>query len=1186
MANYKGVLTNNGKALFANASINSKVNFSHIALGDGNGSVPSPDENRSSLVAEKTRIALNAVGINPNNSNQVVCEAIIPSNIGGFTIRELGLYAGNILVVNSNYPATYKPNADEGTARELNIKMVVNVQNADVTAVYLDDSLIYATREWVKNNYIPRSDIINDLTTGGIDKPISAEQGKTLANTQFIATGLTDPNDNPAPDWKARSGTYSEAGGGATNLLIHFKGGEGKSTPAFQLRTAFANGGLWYRTARDSVGFEKGFERIVTETSGNAPTANQLKTARQINNVSFDGTSDITVYDSTKLPTTGGDITGSLNVKNNLQVAGDHSANSLTSVSGVVRTDQYHYIDMGATYRDLMKLNNWGGSFAFIDSSNNSKVVCTINPQGVTAANFSGNLTGNADTATKLQNSRKINNVSFDGTSDITLTDDTKFIANGLTDPNDKPAPDWKAKSGTYSEAGGATNLIVQFKGGEGKSTPAFQLRTAFANGGLWYRTARDDAGFEKGFERIVTETSGNAPTANQLKTARQINSVSFDGTSDITIYDSTKLPTTGGDITGSLNVKNNLQVSGDHSANSLTSVSGVVRTDQYHYIDLGNSSQNTMRFTGWGANYAFIDASNSKTACTISPQGVTAANFSGNLTGNADTATKLQNSRKINNVIFDGTSDITLTDDTKFIATGLTDPNDKAAPDWKARSGTYSEAFGGATNLLIHFKGGEGKSTPALQLRTSFSNGGLWYRTARDSVGFEKGFERIVTETSGNAPTANQLKTARQINNVSFDGTSDITIYDSTKLPTTGGDITGSLNVKNNLQVSGDHSANSLTSVSGIVRTDQYHYIDMGATYRDLMKFNNWGGSFAFIDSSNNSKVVCTINPQGVTAANFSGNLTGNADTATKLQNSRKINNVSFDGTSDITLTDDTKFVANGLTDPNDKPAPDWRAKSGTYSEAGGATNLIVQFKGGEGKSTPAFQLRTAFANGGLWYRTARDNAGFEKGFERIVTETNGNAPTASQLKTARQINVSGSASGNAYFDGSSDITINLSSNDLDIVTFSPIAYPSSIAPSGYLAMMGQSISQSQYPKLYALYGSSLPDMRGYFIRGWDNGRGMDNGRNMLSTQGDAIRNIVGELDSGSADNQQLCDSLTESGALYVSQRGYKQWTADPRDGNNNIPRAIGFDASRVVPTANENRPSNIAFNYIVKAG
>ena len=84
------------------------------------------------------------------------------------------------------------------------------------------------------------------------------------------------------------------------------------------------------------------------------------------------------------------------------------------------------------------------------------------------------------------------------------------------------------------------------------------------------------------------------------------------------------------------------------------------------------------------------------------------------------------------------------------------------------------------------------------------------------------------------------------------------------------------------------------------------------------------------------------------------------------------------------------------------------------------------------------------------------------------------------------------------------------------DVLQFIPIAFPKSTPPSGYLAMMGQAISESTYPKLYALYGAVLPDMRAYSVRGLDYGRGIDVGRTVLSQQEDAIRNITGALSTG----------------------------------------------------------------------
>lgn len=150
------------------------------------------------------------------------------------------------------------------------------------------------------------------------------------------------------------------------------------------------------------------------------------------------------------------------------------------------------------------------------------------------------------------------------------------------------------------------------------------------------------------------------------------------------------------------------------------------------------------------------------------------------------------------------------------------------------------------------------------------------------------------------------------------------------------------------------------------------------------------------------------------------------------------------------------------------------------------------------------------------------------------------------------------------------------------NIINYLPLAYPKSTPPIGYLALMGQAISQVTYPILYSLYGATLPDLRGQFLRGLDYGKGIDAGRTVLSEQGDAIRNITGQFKAtlgGYSDNSDPqtggAFSATEKASSKLGGSGDDDWA-----------RIYRFDASSVVPTASENRVKNIAFLYIVKAG
>ncbi|MDF7667460.1 phage tail protein [Orbaceae bacterium ESL0727] len=141
------------------------------------------------------------------------------------------------------------------------------------------------------------------------------------------------------------------------------------------------------------------------------------------------------------------------------------------------------------------------------------------------------------------------------------------------------------------------------------------------------------------------------------------------------------------------------------------------------------------------------------------------------------------------------------------------------------------------------------------------------------------------------------------------------------------------------------------------------------------------------------------------------------------------------------------------------------------------------------------------------------------------------------------------------------------------------PQPWPSTTLPTGWFKCNGATFDKNKYPRLAAAYPSGiLPDLRGEFIRGWDDGKKVDDGRAILSNQGDAIRNITGALNNIVS---SFSSNTSNDSALYFSNR------RSPAYAGNSVGTHVdlNLDVSRTVPTANENRPRNVAFLYIVRA-
>lgn len=152
---YFTILTNIGSALHANAQIQqTKVPWTHIALGDGGGVDVQPDQKQTGLVREVHRLPITAIDPHPTNPNWIVVEAVVPNNVGGWTVRETAIYGGTGIaqcIALGNYPASYKPVLAEGAVREMVMRMVVEISSTATVNLVIDPAVAIASRGWVES---------------------------------------------------------------------------------------------------------------------------------------------------------------------------------------------------------------------------------------------------------------------------------------------------------------------------------------------------------------------------------------------------------------------------------------------------------------------------------------------------------------------------------------------------------------------------------------------------------------------------------------------------------------------------------------------------------------------------------------------------------------------------------------------------------------------------------------------------------------------------------------------------------------------------------------------------------------------------------------------------------------------------------------------------------------------------
>lgn len=164
-----------------------------MAVGDANGTLPTPDPAQTKLINQKRIAPLNLLTVDPANTSQIIAEQIIPENEGGFWIREIGLYDDDgILIAVANCPETYKPQLQEGSGRTQTIRMILIVSSTSAITLKIDPAVVLATRQYVDDKIIEVKGYADDLMKKHVEAANPHKQYPLIANAlkEMVDAGL------------------------------------------------------------------------------------------------------------------------------------------------------------------------------------------------------------------------------------------------------------------------------------------------------------------------------------------------------------------------------------------------------------------------------------------------------------------------------------------------------------------------------------------------------------------------------------------------------------------------------------------------------------------------------------------------------------------------------------------------------------------------------------------------------------------------------------------------------------------------------------------------------------------------------------------------------------------------------------------------------------------------------------
>ncbi|ECV9777555.1 phage tail protein [Salmonella enterica] len=405
---FKTIITDYGKQrlIAAMSPGGTKLTLTQMAVGDGGGNPTNPDTTSTTLVNEVWRAAVNSVTVDKKHPNIIIVELLIPAEVGGFWVREAGIYDEfNKLVAICSLPASEKPLLEQGSGRAQTVRMTLIVSDTSIVNITIDSTTIMATNEYVDNSLEEHEKSRNHpdatLTDKGFTKLYS---GVTSIDETMAATpkavkiamdnasarlakerNLADLTNIPLARQSLQLGNSATLNVGTTANTVA-AGDDSRITGAMQKDQNGAD-------IPDKPGFIKnvGLTETVKQAAGAVPST------RKINNHALDKDLSLTPGDIGALPVTGGKLNGPLGIGTdnalggNSIVFGDNDTGFKWHSDGVLgiyaNSALVGYIDNSGLHMSVDVLTNGGiragdGKRLSLTSNNNSTMTATFNLWG------------------------------------------------------------------------------------------------------------------------------------------------------------------------------------------------------------------------------------------------------------------------------------------------------------------------------------------------------------------------------------------------------------------------------------------------------------------------------------------------------------------------------------------------------------------------------------------------------------------------------------------------------------------------------------------------------------------------------------------------------------------------------------------------------------------------------------